>query len=99
MQSIQNLAVEWAILHTADSSAEAPRLAEGPIELGDELRSYFEEHIRACIRSTQTRMGKFLASDGTVTAACGRMIEDGPNSFLDVSHALAWWLQKQVERA
>ena len=99
MQSIQNVALEWAILHTADSSLDAPRLADEPLVIDDDLRAYFEDHIRSCLRSSQARMGKFLASDAAVPAGCSRMIQEGPSCFLDVSHAVAWWLQNQVARA
>ena len=99
MQSIQNITLEWAILHTADGGGDAPMLADEPISLDGDMRAYFEEHIRSCLRSSQLRMGKFFASNGAVTSGCGRMIGEGPDSFLDVSHALAWWLQKQIERA
>lgn len=98
MQSIQNITLEWAVLHTADSCADSPRLADAALALDDDVRSYFEDHIRACLRSSQTRLGKFAVADGAVAAACDRLIAEGPACFLDVSHALAWWLQKQVER-
>jgi hypothetical protein len=98
MQSIQRIELEWAILHTADSTGEAPRLAEEQLALDVDVRAYFEDHIKSCLKSTQTRMGKFFASDNAIAAGCGRMIEEGVTSFYDVSHAIAWWLQKQIER-
>lgn len=98
MQSIQNVEIEWAILHTADSALASPRIAEEQLALDEDLRAYFEDHIKSCLKSSQTRMGKFLSSEGAVASACGRMVEEGPICFADVSHAIAWWLQKQVER-
>lgn len=98
MQSIQRVELEWAILHTSDSSMDSPLLAEEQLALDVDVRAYFEDHIKSCIRSTQTRMGKFFSSENAVASACGRMIEEGPACFFDVSHAIAWWLQKQVER-
>lgn len=98
MQSIQNMALEWATVHTADSALDAPRLSDGSVELDDDLRGYFEDHIRACLKSSQTRMGKFESSGGAVSAACDRMIAEGTDCFLDVSQAIAWWLHKQVGR-
>lgn len=98
MQSIQNIELEWAILHTADSATDSPRLSDEPVRLDEDLRKYFEDHIKSCLRSSQTRMGKFMASEGSVTSSCDRMIAEGPSCFKDVSHAIAWWLQKQVGR-
>lgn len=99
MQSIQNIVIEWAILHTADSSYDAPVLASEPISMDDdELRKYFEDHIKSCVKSTQLRMGKISNIEGVVSSSCARMINEGHECFLDVSHALAWWLHKQVSR-
>lgn len=98
MQSIQNLEIEWAIVHTADSALESPRISDEQLALDDDLRRYFEDHIKSCIKSSHTRMGKFFSSDGAVASACARMIEEGPICYADVSHAVAWWLHKQVAR-
>lgn len=98
MQSIREIALEWAILHTADSELESPRLAAGAVELNDDLRAYFEDHVRVCLRSAQAQMGKFESPEGTVAAACERMISEGPDCCLDVSQAIGWWLHKQIGR-
>lgn len=98
MQSIQHVDLEWAIVHTADSAMESPLLADEPVVLDEDLRKYFEDHIKSCLKSNQLRMAKFTASDGAVAAACRRMIEEGPGCFLDVSHAIAWSLHAQVAR-
>lgn len=98
MQSIQDIIIEWAVLHTADSAMDSPVLAAEPLELDDELRAYFEDHIRTCLRSTSAQMGKFNSNTGAVTAACNRMIEEGPDCFMDVSQALAWWLHRHIGR-
>jgi hypothetical protein len=99
MQSIQNIVIEWAILHTADSSYDAPSLATEPISMDDDdLRKYFEDHIKSCVKSTQLRMGKLPNPEGLVCSSCARMITEGHDCFLDVSQAIAWWLQKQVTR-
>jgi hypothetical protein len=98
MQSIENLTLEWAILHTADSALASPSLSSEPVELDEGLRAYFEDHIRSCVKSGQLQMGKFLSSGATVADACKRMIDEGPDCFLDVSHAIGWWLHRQVQR-
>ena len=72
MQSIENLTLEWAILHRADSALASPALSSEPVELDEGLRAYFEDHIRACARSGQLQMGKFLSSSATVADACKR---------------------------
>lgn len=98
MQSIQNVTLEWVILHTADSAQGSPQLADDPIELDDDLRGYFEDHIKSCLKSSQVRMAKFFSSEGTLTAACDRMIAEGSDCFIEVSQAIGWWLHKHVER-
>jgi hypothetical protein len=98
MQSIQNVSLEWAILHTADSALDSPQLADEQLAVDEDLRVYFEDHIKSCLRSTQTQMGKFLDANSAAAAACSRMIEEGPGCYLGVSHAIAWWLHRQVGR-
>ncbi|HOM71391.1 MAG TPA: nucleoid-associated protein [Armatimonadota bacterium] len=98
MQSIKNISLEWAIIHTADSAMGSPQLCQEPVELDDELRGYFEEHIKSCLRSSQLRMAKYATPEGSVAGACARIIDEGPECFMDVSHAIGWWLHKQVGR-
>lgn len=99
MQSIQNVVLEWAVVHTADSALDAPNLSDEPVALSEDLRAYFEDHIKSCLKSSQLRMGKFLTSEGAVAAACDRMVAEGPGCFVDVSHAMGWWMHRQVGQA
>ncbi len=98
MQSIQHVDLEWAIVHTADSAFETPSIADEPLVLDEDLRRYFEDHIRSCLKSSQLRMGKFASSESSVAAACGKIIEEGPGCFREVSQEIAWNLQKVVSK-
>lgn len=96
LTELKDIIIEWAAVHTADSSLGSPILASRGLDLDEDLRDYFETHIISRISSTQARMGKFPGLGKTVAAACERMMAEGSDCFLESSEAIAWWLHQQI---